>query len=67
MFQCSCGKIHYFCELCYRDLLSKGIIVRRGRRGGGKKDFLKACPAEVRVAEAIMRENRRVDWEVTNL
>jgi len=65
-FFCPCGKAHYLCEPCYEDFRDRKIIIRRGQRGGGKKEFLKACPKEVRVAEVLMKEDRKVDWEVTN-
>ena len=64
---CPCGVSHDFCVLCYKILKGRGIIVGRGQRGGGKKEFLKGCPKEVRIADVLMREDRKVDREATNL
>lgn len=53
-FTCTCGAYHHFCEICYRGLKERGIIVSRGQRGGGKKESLKACPKDLKVVDALM-------------
>ncbi len=64
-FSCSCGRVHYFCNFCYRDFVGRKLIVKRGQRGGGKKEFLKACPSgELRVADVLMGRPRfKIEWE----